>query len=55
MFAATELGLFEWVMVVLVAVVAICFVLVIIITGWVMAEWEWRGIFGSGRNGNGDD
>ena len=55
MFVATELGLFEWVMIILVVATLVCIALVIIIAGWAVAEWEWREIFGNGREGNGDD
>ena len=54
MFAATELGLFEWVMVILVVATLVCFALAIIIAGWAVAEWEWREIFGRGWS-KGDD
>ena len=54
-FAATELGLFEWVMIILVVATLVCLAITIIIAGWAVAEWEWREIFGSGRKGNGDD
>ena len=50
MFAATELGLFEWVMIILVVATLVCLALTIIIAGWAVAEWEWREIFGGGRS-----
>ena len=53
-FAATELGLFEWVMIILVVATLVCIALAIIVAGWAVAEWEWREIFGSGRKGNDD-
>lgn len=55
MFVATELGLFEWVMIILVVATLVCIALVIIIAGWAVAEWEWREIFGSGRSKNDGD
>ena len=54
-FAATDLGLFEWVMIILVVATLIGIALTIIIAGWAVAEWEWREIFGSGRSKNDDD
>ena len=54
MFAAAELGLFEWVMIILVVATLVCIALAIIVAGWAVAEWEWREIFGSGRS-KGDD
>ena len=54
-FAAAELGLFEWVMIILVVATLVCLAITIIIAGWAVAEWEWREIFGSGHKGNGDD
>lgn len=52
MFAATELGLFEWVMIILVVATLVCIALAIIVAGWAVAEWEWRQIFGNGRPRN---
>ena len=54
-FAATELGLFEWVMIILVVATLVCIALAIIIAGWAVAEWEWREIFGRGRSKNDGD
>ena len=54
-FAAEELGLFGWVMIILVVATLVCIALVIIIAGWAVAEWEWREIFGSGRSKNDGD
>lgn len=53
--AATELGLFEWVMIILVVATLVCIALAIIVSGWAVAEWEWREIFGSGRSKNDGD
>ena len=53
-FAANELGLLEWVMIILVVAALVCLAVTIIIAGWAVAEWEWREIFGSGRKGNDD-
>ena len=54
-FAATGLGLFEWVMIILGVATLVCIALAIIIAGWAVAEWEWREIFGSGRSKNDGD
>lgn len=54
-FAAIELGLFEWVMIILVVATLVCIAIAIIIAGWAVAEWEWREIFGGGCSKNDDD
>ena len=49
-FAETELGLYDCVMLILVVSTPVCIALAIIIAGWAVAECECREIFGSGRS-----